>query len=357
MVGKLSKLSELANIAKGGKQVLKLSCDDVEPRKQVREKIENIENLAKTIQKRGQIQPIVVSPQNSDGKYIIQKGERRWRACKMLGLHVEAIVNDKPEDDITALITQVIENDAREDLEPIERAKAYQSLLEGKMTQADIAEEFGRSLAYVSSHLGLLKLPEHVQALYDNDVTKEPETLNSLRLLSELDPELAREVCTDALTNGITRQRSRDVLRNVKNRSSGKEPKKSQPDQSLKGEVARTERPNQPVTAPEAHDLLEGKTATLERTSPVSQALKNEATYQAKERKSNSWREVNPSKVRFRASFRLSQEDTNYQLGFVMTNRIDNDAECLWLQVVNGESVRVQASLVTIMSVEVEEAE
>lgn len=357
MAGKLSKLSELANIAKGGRQVLKLSCDDVEPRRQVREKIDNIESLAKTIQKRGQIQPIVVSPQNAEGKYIIQKGERRWRACKMLGLHVEAIVNDKPEDSVTALITQVLENDAREDLEPIERAKAYQRLLEAKMSQADIAEEFGRSLGYVSSHLGLLKLPEHVQVLYDNDVTKEPETLNCLRLLSELDPELAREVCTEALTNGITRQRSRDVLRSVKSSRSGKTSKKSQPDQTPNGEIARTEVSGQPVTPPAANDLPEGKVTSLESVAPVSQATKNESTAPSHERKSNGWREVNPSRVKLKANFRPSQEDTNYQLGIVMTNRIDDDAEFLWLQVANGDPVRIQASLVTIMSVEVEEAE
>lgn len=370
MAGNLSKLSELANIAKGGKQVLKLACDEVEPRKQVREKIHNIESLARTIQKRGQIQPIVVSPKNADGKYIIQKGERRWRACKMLGLPVEAIINDKPEDGVTALITQVLENDAREDLEPIERAKAYQSMLDMNMSQADIAEEFGRSLAYVSSHLGLLKLPDHVQALYDSEVTKEPETLNCLRLLSELEPELAEQVCAEALTNGITRQRSRDLLRDAKQRNKGKAAKQLQPDQTPNGEITNTEvAAKHPVELPTTNELPDNTGGPQERAVAVSQATteagqQHRTSYkssnedspltQNNKKNSNSWREVDPGKVKFKASFRLNKEDTDYHLGVVMTSRIDDDAEYLWLCVANGDWVRVQAGLVTILAVEVE---
>jgi ParB family transcriptional regulator, chromosome partitioning protein len=131
-----------------------------------------LQTLANSIRISGVMQPIVVRPATSaasgsggtaaasggTGRYELIAGERRWRAAQIAGLtHIPAVVRDV--DDRTAAEFSLVENLQREDLNPIERAQAFQRLLrEFHLTHAEIAERVGLDRSSISNHLRLLEL-------------------------------------------------------------------------------------------------------------------------------------------------------------------------------------------------------
>lgn len=121
-----------------------------------------LQELADSIKAQGLVQPIIVKWVESE-RYEIIAGERRWRAAKIAGLEtIPAIVRDV--EDQQTLAMALIENIQRENLNPLEEAKAYQGLMsEFKLTQQEVAEAVGRSRASVANMLRLLKLPESIQ--------------------------------------------------------------------------------------------------------------------------------------------------------------------------------------------------
>ena len=122
---------------------------------------ESIEELAKSIEKYGVIQPIIVTKQ--DGYYEIVAGERRWRAAKEAGLkEVPVVIKEYTKQQ--AMEIALIENVQREDLNPIEEAQAYQQLMqEFELTQEEIAERVSRSRTAITNCMRLLKLDKRVQ--------------------------------------------------------------------------------------------------------------------------------------------------------------------------------------------------
>jgi len=138
---------------------------ELEPnRNQPRKKFDEsaISSLADSIREHGILQPILVRPLPL-GNYQIVAGERRWRAAKMLGLNEIPVVIRELTDIETAQIS-LIENIQREDLNPLEEAKAFQRLQDDfGMKQEDIAKKVGCSRSTVTNALRLLKLPEKIQ--------------------------------------------------------------------------------------------------------------------------------------------------------------------------------------------------
>ncbi len=122
---------------------------------------DSIQELAKTIQTHGIIQPIVVRRKN--GHYELIAGERRWRAVKSLGWRtIPAIV--RVMNDAQTASAALIENLQREGLTPIEEAVAYQQLLElHGLTQESLAQRLGKGQSTIANKLRLLNLPEAVQ--------------------------------------------------------------------------------------------------------------------------------------------------------------------------------------------------
>uniref|UniRef100_UPI0036DED3F0 ParB/RepB/Spo0J family partition protein n=1 Tax=Photorhabdus sp. RM322S TaxID=3342825 RepID=UPI0036DED3F0 len=215
----LKGLSELAKAAKGkkGKEVLTVPVDDVVSKVQVRKRFRNIEELAATLLTEGQQSPIIVFPKNEEGKFVIQKGERRWRACKHAGIEtIDLVINDKVKNDLDETAGELIENIQRDDLTPIEIAEALNKFIEDGWKQKDIADRLGKNITFISTHLSLLKLPDCVRELYDNEVCSDTETLNNLRLLFDLNEERCRTVCAVAMSDGITRKQSRELLNDAK---------------------------------------------------------------------------------------------------------------------------------------------
>jgi ParB family chromosome partitioning protein len=120
-----------------------------------------LDELAASIAARGVIQPIIVRP-HGPGRWQLIAGERRWRAAQRAQLHeIPAIVRDLSEREVMALA--LIENLQREDLNPIEEARAYQRLADSEsMTQAEIARMVDKSRSHVANLQRLLSLPEAV---------------------------------------------------------------------------------------------------------------------------------------------------------------------------------------------------
>lgn len=123
---------------------------------------EAIEELAQSIKEHGVLQPIIV--RKSIKGYDIVAGERRYRASKEANLKtIPAIVKDFTEDEMMEIA--LIENLQREDLNPLEEAKAYQKLMDHLgTTQEELSKRLGKSRPHIANHLRLLHLPDYVQS-------------------------------------------------------------------------------------------------------------------------------------------------------------------------------------------------
>ena len=125
-----------------------------------------LSELAASIAARGVIQPVIVTP-HGPGQWRLVAGERRWRAAQRAQLHeIPAIIRDLSDREVTALA--LIENLQREDLNPIEEARAYHRLSEDDgLTQAEIAQLVDKSRSHVANLQRLLSLPESVVTMVE----------------------------------------------------------------------------------------------------------------------------------------------------------------------------------------------
>lgn len=150
---------------------IKLKVSDIEPnRNQPRQQFDEdgLEELAESIRQFGVVQPLIV--QKREDYYEIIAGERRWRAARMAGLkEVPVIIRDYKEQ--MALEISLIENIQRENLNPIEEAKAYERLTqEFHLTQDEVAKKVSKSRAAITNTMRLLKLDERVQNMLQEDL-------------------------------------------------------------------------------------------------------------------------------------------------------------------------------------------
>src|SRR5690554_6211993 len=147
-------------------QVQQLNIDEIRPNPyQPRKHFEKeaIEELTASIKEHGVLQPIIV--RKSIKGYDIVVGERRFRASKEANLKtIPAVVRDFTEEKMMEIA--LIENLQREDLNPLEEAKAYQKLIEHlKVTQEGLSKKLGKSRPHIANHMRLLQLPEDAQKL------------------------------------------------------------------------------------------------------------------------------------------------------------------------------------------------
>ena len=121
--------------------------------------------LSKSIKNIGQLVPIIVTNNpNKKDNFIIVAGERRWRAAKMAGLKNINVIISKKKDDKNLSLASIIENVQREDLNSLEEADAYNSLIkEHKLTHEDISKFTGKSRSYITNIIRLIGLPDNVK--------------------------------------------------------------------------------------------------------------------------------------------------------------------------------------------------
>ena len=137
-----------------------ISASADQPRKEFRETA--LRELADSIREKGILQPILVEEQEK-GSFKIIAGERRWRAAEIAGLkEVPVIVRSYSQEE--KLEIALIENIQRDDLTPVEEARAYKELMDkAKLGQEDLAKKIGKNRSTIANALRLLKLPEDMQ--------------------------------------------------------------------------------------------------------------------------------------------------------------------------------------------------
>ena len=127
---------------------------------------EKLHELAQSIKENGVIQPIIVRQSPVIG-YEILAGERRYRASLLAGLRsIPAVVKQLSDQEM--MVQSIIENLQRENLNPIEEARAYESLVEKGFTHAEIADKMGKSRPYISNSIRLLSLPDAILSEVEN---------------------------------------------------------------------------------------------------------------------------------------------------------------------------------------------
>jgi ParB family transcriptional regulator, chromosome partitioning protein len=159
---------------------------------------ETISNLAESIAEAGVIQPLIVRPL-ADGRYELIAGERRWRAAREAGLDtVPALLRD--EDEPRRLQTALIENIAREDLNPVDQARACAALVEDLgLTKEELARRLGRTRPAISNLIRLLDLPDDVlDLLADGRLTEG----HGRAILQAAGNEVRRRLARDAVAAG-----------------------------------------------------------------------------------------------------------------------------------------------------------
>lgn len=172
---------------------------------------EKLEELAASIREQGIIQPLVVT--KKDGFFEIIAGERRWRASQKAGLREIPVVIREASDAVVMELA-LIENIQRQDLNAIEEAEAYRSLVEQfGISQEDVAKRVGKNRTTITNSLRLLKLPNEVQ----RDIVEERLSMGHARALLALEsPELIDKARQEIIHRQLSVRAVEDLVRRLK---------------------------------------------------------------------------------------------------------------------------------------------
>lgn len=377
----LSQLATLANIAirknENVEEVLTLPLDAVAPKTQVRKQFTNIEELGDNIKADGQHHPIVVFPKNKAGKYVIQKGERRWRACKAAGLKtIKAIVNTAILDDLDQVAGELGENIHREDLTSFEISDALQQFIDAGWTQANIAKRINKTPVYVSLYAGLKRIPEHIRKIVSFEICNDATTLNMVAQIYEIDQKACLELCQQAQTEGaLSRSMARAVLMRVKDGGTPQDAPKERPATTPHDGVVNVAGSQDSSLPGRSDDGVEPAQTKNKAQKPEKQVEEAVAT-----KRDDSHKQPGPVTV----TKEQAPEGASYQivpteqvklvcsaivldkkwLGEVCLNRVDNEAGFLWVKLYdeNGNPhkkykpehyVSVSASDITILEIKI----
>ena len=177
-------------------QIKDIQKNPYQPRKEFSE--EKIQELAQSIKENGLIQPIIVRKSPVFG-YEILAGERRYRASIAAGLsEVPVIVKQLSDQDM--MLHSIIENLQRENLNPIEEAKAYQSLIDKGFTHTEIAEKMGKSRPYITNLVRLLGLPKHILTEVESGRLSQAHARLLIQLSSDKQDKLLNRIQTENLS-------------------------------------------------------------------------------------------------------------------------------------------------------------
>ena len=177
-------------------QIKDIQKNPYQPRKEFSE--EKIQELAQSIKENGLIQPIIVRKSPVLG-YEILAGERRYRASIVAGLsEVPVIVKQLSDQDM--MLHSIIENLQRENLNPIEEAKAYQSLIDKGFTHTEIAEKMGKSRPYITNLVRLLGLPKHILTEVESGKLSQAHARLLIQLSSDKQDTLLHRIQTENLS-------------------------------------------------------------------------------------------------------------------------------------------------------------
>ena len=199
-----------------------------QPRVDMRQ--DSLEDLADSIRSQGVVQPIVVRPVVGAGgapqRYEIVAGERRWRAAQMAGLQeIPAVIREVPDDQVIAMA--LIENIQRENLNPLEEARALDRLIrEFDLTHEEAAEAVGRSRAAVSNLLRLMELSDKVKPMLE---ARQIEMGHARALLSIQDRMQQYDAARQVVRNGLSVRETERMVRRMLGGAKGSKTRASEP--------------------------------------------------------------------------------------------------------------------------------
>ncbi len=222
---------DTTTVADGGS--LEIDIDLIEPNpEQPRTRFaeSNLEELAQSIRANGIVQPIVVRKKGTH--YQIIAGERRWRAAQRAGLRkLPAVIKDIPDEKLLELA--LIENIQRQELNPIEEAKAYRKLIDTVgLTQEMVADRVGKDRTFVTTSMRLLKLPGEIQGLIEEGKLSAG---HGRTLLMIGDPKVQRRLATSIIDLALSvREVEKAVKRLERDGSQTIAAKQVKPDPNIK---------------------------------------------------------------------------------------------------------------------------
>jgi ParB family chromosome partitioning protein len=253
--------------ADGAAELRDLAVDLIKPKKdQPRRRFdqESLQALADSVAERGVIQPVLVRPR-AGGTFELVAGERRWRAAKLAGLvHVPALVQDR--DDATTLEVALVENMAREDLNPVEEARAVAGLVEELgLTREAVGKRVGRSRVAISNLLRILDLPDEALGLIEKGALTEGHGRALLLAEDQVDRKrLAYTAAEGGWSVRVTEERAREANAAARHN----------PDHSRAGKPAV--HPDQAAAAAEIADAIGAALGTEVKVRPRGTGYKIE---------------------------------------------------------------------------------
>ena len=169
---------------------------------------DKLDELMKSIEKNGILQPIVV--REKDGRYEIVFGERRYRAALQLGYSKIPAIIREGVDDKTGLLIALVENLQRDELNPIETANAYNSVIgEFNITQEELSKMIGKSRVAIANTMRLIKLPDAIKSCVNQGKITEG---HARALLSVKTPELQAELCKKIIEQDLSVREAERII-------------------------------------------------------------------------------------------------------------------------------------------------
>ena len=198
-----------------------------------------LEELAQSIRENGIIQPVILRPAGNG--YELIAGERRWRAAQRAELRkIPAVIREVADD--KKLELALIENIQRQELNPIEEAKAYKKLIETfDLTQEKLAERVGKDRVLIANHMRLLKLPDDIQRL----VEEEKITAGHARaILSIVEIAEQRRLAREIIDRSLSVREAERIAKRINgiNYRSGSKPGKKESDANVKAAEVKLQR-------------------------------------------------------------------------------------------------------------------
>lgn len=224
----LTSLKNLANLKRKidtnhltAKRYEELAIDAVYSVEQPRRVFEKLDELAQSLKELGQQTPIVVNP-DGKGRYVIEQGERRWRAAKMAGLTTIAAVITHSERDLKRTVRQLAENVQRDDMKLMELAQAVHDLVTAGLGIRELAGLLGKKESYISTLNACAELPAVLTPLVEGNHIKDPVSLRRLKnACADNEADVARQIADwqSAAEKGddftVTRVQVSDFIRSL----------------------------------------------------------------------------------------------------------------------------------------------
>jgi ParB family transcriptional regulator, chromosome partitioning protein len=212
----LSALISESSTPNSNEEFREIEIDLIEPNNlqpRTRFDEQQLEELATSIKENGIVQPILVRKLNG-GRYQLVAGERRWRAAQRAGLsRIPAVLREIADDKMLELA--LIENIQRQELNPIEEAHAYKRLIDTLgLTQETVAQRVGRDRTFVTNYIRLLRLPDDIQQLVEENKLSMG---HARTLLSIDDPDQQRRLAKSIIDKGLSVRETERLIKQIIN--------------------------------------------------------------------------------------------------------------------------------------------